>query len=385
MRTTSKRMLAASILLSAVTLSCGGSGDGIGPTTLTLGQQLQEALDEGFAQVSDGKGFSVAVWTPAQPMWTGVAGVSHAAVPITRRTVFAAGSITKTFTALTILRLAEAGILDLDDSLHSWLPDYAHVDRDINLRQLLNHTSGLSDFVDTPGWFIPLLNEPNRIWGMEEYLVNSITAPYFAKGTAWSYSSTGYVLLRMIIEQATGGTIAEAYRYYVIEPLDLLDTYTCHEESLPGETAHGWLDITGDGVYDDFSTIPNTSFCSAAGGQIFTTASDLAMLARAFMHRRTFLRASTYNEMTDFYLPSGHDEPMVQGYGLGLMWFNNAWTSGQTIWGHGGNAPGYAAGMLYMVDYGTVVTLMDNTEEGEAMVVLDRILDVITQNVNRLE
>jgi CubicO group peptidase (beta-lactamase class C family) len=200
-----KRMLASSILLSAVTLSCGGGGDGIGPTTLTMEQQLQAALDEGFAQVDDAKGFSVAVWTPTQPMWTGVAGVSHAAVPITHRTPFAAGSITKTFTALTILRLAELGILDLDDSLHSWLPDYTHVDRDITIRQLLNHTSGLSDFVDTPGWIIPILNEPNRVWGMEEYLLTSITAPYFAKGTAWSYSTTGYVLLRMIIEAATGG------------------------------------------------------------------------------------------------------------------------------------------------------------------------------------
>jgi CubicO group peptidase (beta-lactamase class C family) len=170
----------------------------------------------------------------------------------------------------------------------------------------------------------------------------------------------------------------------VIEPLDLIDTYTCHEESLGG-TAHGWLDITGDDVYDDFSTIPNTSFCSAAGGQVFTTPRDLATLARALMHRQTFLRAASYNEMTDFYLPSGHDEPMVQGYGLGLMWFNSAWTSGQTVWGHGGNAPGYAAGMLYMVDYGTVVTLMDNTEEGEAMVVLDGILEVIMQNVDPLQ
>jgi D-alanyl-D-alanine carboxypeptidase len=205
-------MLATSILLSAVTLSCGGAGDGIGPTTLTLEQQLQEALDEGFTQVSNGKGFSVAVWTPSQPMWTGVAGVSHGAIPITRRSVFAAGSITKTFTALTVLRLAEAGILDLDDSLHSWLPDYTHVDRDINLRQLLNHTSGLSDFVDTPGWITPLLNEPNRVWGMEEYLLTSIAAPYFAKGTAWSYSTTGYVLLRMIIEQVTGGARGDGPR-----------------------------------------------------------------------------------------------------------------------------------------------------------------------------
>ncbi len=388
MKTTCKRMLAASILSAAAPLSCAGNGTPLTPLTpeehsqATLDEgfaeeQLQAALDEGFAGV-DGRGFSVSVVMPGQPMWTGVAGVSHDAVPITRQTVFAAGTITKTFTALTILRLAEEGYLDLDDSLHSWLPDYPHVDRDITIRQLLNHTSGLSDFADPPGWFIPLVNEPNRVWGMEEYFLQTIREPYFEKGTGWSYSTSGYLLLRMIIELATGSTVSAQYRQYVIDPLGLTHTYTCPDDPLPTDRAHGWLDITGNDIYDDLSTLPNTSFCSATGGQVFTTSGDLARLATAFMHERTFLDEATYAEMSDFHFPTGHDEPLVYGYGLGLAWFNRLFLSGQRVWGHGGNAPGYAAGMLYMVDYATVVIVMDNTGEGEAMGrILTQIFEVI--------
>jgi len=375
MKGTSKRLLLFHFLFSAAALSC--TGDGTGPTARTLEERLQAALDEGFAG-TEGKGLSVAVLVPGRSMWTGVAGVSHDDVPITPRTAFGAGSITKTFTALTVLRLAEEGYLSLDDSLHSWLPDYPHVDHDITIRQLLNHTSGLSDFVDVPGWIIPLLQEPNRVWGMEEYFLETIREPYFEKGTGWSYSTSGYILLRMIIELASGSTVGAQYREYVIDPLELSDTYVCPYDPLPADWAHGWLDITGDDVYDDFSIIPTTSWCSAVGGAVYTTPTDLTKLGDALMHERTLLDDPSYDEMTDFYYPSGHDEPMVYGYGLGLLWFNSSFVSGEKVWGHAGNAPGYAAGMLYMVDHGVVVSLMDNTEYGEAMIVVDGIFDVVT-------
>jgi D-alanyl-D-alanine carboxypeptidase len=181
----------------------------------------------------------------------------------------------------------------------------------------------------------------------------------------------------MIIEQATASTVAAQYRRYVLDPLGLSDTYVCPDDPLPGDTAHGWFDVTGDGVYDDFSAVSNAAFCSAAGGQVFSTSSDLATLANALMSERTFLSDAAYAAMTDFFLPSGHDEPMVQGYGLGLMWFNPAFVSGQRVWGHGGNAPAYAAGMLYLVDHGAVVAAMDNTEEGDGMEALNAILQVV--------
>jgi D-alanyl-D-alanine carboxypeptidase len=376
MKRTRRHLLAVSVALPAIALACGGNGSQTAPTPLTVEERLETALEAGFAR-TNGRGFSVSVLVPGRPMWTGVRGVSHGTVPITPSSVFAAGSITKTFTALTILRLAEEGRLSLDDPVRSWFPPLPHVDAEITIRQLLNHTSGLSDFVDVPGWFTQILSDPDRVWDMEEFFLATIREPYFEKGTAWSYSTSGYLLLRMIIEQATASTVAAQYRRYVLDPLGLSDTYVCPDDPLPGDTAHGWFDVTGDGVYDDFSAVSNAAFCSAAGGQVFSTSSDLATLANALMSERTFLSDAAYAAMTDFYLPSGHDEPMVQGYGLGLMWFNPAFVSGQRVWGHGGNAPAYAAGMLYLVDHGAVVAAMDNTEEGDGMEALNAILQVV--------
>ncbi|MEJ2218745.1 MAG: serine hydrolase [Gemmatimonadota bacterium] len=374
MTTTHTCRAVAVILCTAGAFAC--AGDATAPEPTTFEDSLEAALDSGFAQTS-GKGFSVAVLVSGRPMWTGARGVSHGTVAITPASVFAAGSITKTFTSLTILRLAEEGMLSLDDSLFRWLPSYPYVDSTITIRQLLNHTSGLSDFTDAQGWLIPLLEEPNRVWSMEEWFLATIQPPYFAKGTSWSYSTSGYLLLRMIIERATGSTVAAQYHRYVIDPLSLHDTYVCPDDSLPATVAHGWLDITGDGVYDDFATVPRTAFCSAAGGQIFSTPTDLAKLGNALMRERTILDDASYAEMTDFVFPTGHDEPLVYGYGLGFLWFNPTFFSGQKVWGHSGNAPGYAAAMLYLVDHDAVVALGDNTDAGDGMGTLDAILPVV--------
>lgn len=346
----------------------------------TFGESLQVTLNEAFSE-TNGVGVSVSVLIPGEPEWKGSVGVSHGAHPITPQSVFAAGSITKTFTALTILRLAEEGLLSVDDSLHAWFPPYPHVDPDITIRQLLNHTSGLSDFVDQPGWFQWVYSDPDRIWEMEEFFLATVAPPYFEKGTQWSYSSTGYLLLRMIIEKATGSSVADQYRTHILEPLGLSSTFTVPGDPLPSTWAHGWFELTGDGAYDDFSYLDNTAFCTAAGGQVYSTASDLAKLGRAIMHDRSILQESSYEEMKDFVYPLGHDEPMVKGYGLGLMSFDESFTFGHEVWGHGGNAPGYAAGMLYLPDYSVVVGIMDNTEEGEAMEVLGPILDAILEHL----
>ena len=267
--------------------------------------------------------------------------------------------------------------MSLDDSLHTWLPPYPFVDPGITIRQLLNHTGGLSDLADPPGWIFQLLDDPGRLWGMEEYFLETIRPPYFEKGTAWSYSSSGYLLLRMIIETVSKSTVATQYRRRVLTPLGMEDTYTCLEEDLPADWAHGWWDLDGDGAYDDFTLLPNTSWCSAVGGAIYTTPTDLVKLGDALMQARTILDEGTYAEMTDFFVPVGQDEPMVQGYGLGLMRFHPDFVSGLEAWGHGGNAPGYAAGMFYLVDHGVVIAVMDNTEHGVAMEVLDDLLHVI--------
>jgi len=112
---------------------------------------------------------------------------------------------------------------------------------------------------------------------------------------------------------------------------------------------------------------------------VFTTAPDLARLGADLMRDRTILTEASYAEMTDFNYPVGRDEPMVQGYGLGLMIIGPSFLGGRTVWGHGGNAPGYAAALLFLPAYDAVVGILDNTWDGQAMNTMLRIFEVIEE------
>ncbi|HSF84722.1 MAG TPA: serine hydrolase domain-containing protein [Acidimicrobiia bacterium] len=338
---------------------------------------LQATLDAGVIE-HGGKGFTFAVILPDGKRWVGVTGVSHGTTKVTPDVLFAAGSITKTWTATTIMQLAEEGVLSLDDPVCEWLPEIPNVDRSITLRQLLNHTSGVHDYIDHPDyWKSAVWDEPDRSWTPGETLATYLLEPYFAPGTAWHYSNSGYVLLRMIIMEATGSDIATVYRNRFFDPLGLDGTFVIPGEEPPNNIAHGWWDLDGDGEYDDFSATPYTAFASGLGGQVFTTAEDLAEWTRALYHEQTVLRADSFAEMIDFYPTEMEDEPLLDGYGLGAVRFAPEFVSGLEVWGHGGDAPGYAAGAFYLPDYGISMGFADNTERGDAMPLIDDMMGLI--------
>ena len=111
--------------------------------------QLQTVIDGGVA-MAQAKGISAAVILPDGETWTGSSGISHGDVPIDAATVFAAGSIGKSFTAAVVHQLAEEGLISLDDPIGMWLPEFAHIDPSIPIRLLLNHRSGLHQFIRHP-------------------------------------------------------------------------------------------------------------------------------------------------------------------------------------------------------------------------------------------
>ena len=297
---------------------------------------------------------------------------------------FAAGSITKTWTACTILQLAEEGVITLEDPLSDWLPAYPNVDGAITIRQLLNHTGGIYNFTEHPEyWEAVIWDDPARDWPPEETILKYVLEPYFPKGEGWHYSNSGYVLLRMIIEEATGSSVATAYRNRFWDPLGLGRTYLAGEEELPANTAHGWWDMDGDRVYDDFGSVPRNAFSSGTGGQVFATAEDLAQWARALYHEQTVLSQESFEEMVTFLPVSMESEPLLAGYGLGAVRFSPEVFDDLEVWGHGGDAPGYAAGSFYLPDYGVSVGVADNTENGDAMHLLDDLMGVVLRNVEK--
>jgi D-alanyl-D-alanine carboxypeptidase len=381
-----RRAVAAVATIGMVVAGCGDSGDTSGgspPTetpagvVLPPGDELQATLDAGVRQ-HGGKGFTFAVIMADGTRWVGASGVSHGTTEITPDMPFAAGSITKTWTAATILQLADEGVLDLEDTVAEWLPAYPNVDGSITIRQLLNHTSGIYNYTDHPDyWQSVVWDEPGRTWTPAETITTFQLQPYFEPGAGWHYSNSGYALLRTIITEATGSDIATVYRARFFDPLGLDGTVVVPAEELPANTAHGWWDLDGDGAYDDFSATPYTAFASGVGGQVFATAEDLAEWIRALYHERRVLSPSAFDEMVDFRPVRMEEEPLLAGYGLGSVRFAREVVSGKEAWGHGGNAPGYAAGAFYLPEYGITMGFADNTERGDAMPLLDDMMGLI--------
>lgn len=245
------------------------------PIELGLHENFQKALDDGIKKYGV-KGISASVIMPDGEMWSGTSDISSVGVPITTDMLFSAGSITKMFTACTILELANEGIINLEDSLHKWLPSYPNIDDNITIKQLLNHTNGIFDLVEHPTTLIQsVLNDPDRVWTLEEVVQNYTMEPYFSPGVDWHYSNTGYLLLRMIIKEATKLAISDEYRNRFFEPLGMENSYVAPDDALQGDVAQAWLDLNNDGNYDELPFL--TSFYSMAGGGVFCTASDLAI------------------------------------------------------------------------------------------------------------
>lgn len=347
----------------------------------TLAEKLQDALDNGLVTYN-GKGVSAAVILPDGETWIGVSGVSHGTTEITSDMPFGAGSITKNFTAATILQLAEEGELSLDDSLYEWLPSYPYVDSTITIRQLLNHSSGLYDIIDNPDYWQEIFQNPSKVWMPAELIIAFNHQAVFLKGTDWNYSSTpGYALLRMIIEDITASDITTVYQDRLFVSYALSNTFASKGGSLPANTTHGWWDLDNDGDYDDFFSWPRTAFASGICGEVFSTAEDLAKWARALFHEKNVLSQETLDKMLTFHSPCTGEESLGAGYGLGAVRFNPDFFNDLEVIGHSGNAPGYAAACLYLPDYGVCLGFTDNTEEGDAMYIITDLLNIIVDHI----
>lgn len=343
---------------------------------LPYAQELQNALADGLEQYG-GKGISVAVIVPGYRPWVGVSGISHETTPITPETIFDAGSIHKFFTAAVIMQLAEEGVLSLDDPLSKWLPSYPHIGNTITIRQLLNHTSGIFDMVRHPDYWEAMSADVMRIWEPGEILNNFMLEPYFQKGKGWHYSTPGYILLRMIIEEATGKDLVAVYRNILWENHNLENTYLAIYEELPENTAHGWFDLDGDGTYEEISNFK--SFNSSTHGAIFTTAEDLAMWTQDYFHAKTVVNQESLEQALAFQ-PTSPEEPLTKGYGLGVVQFSPEIFNNIEILGHSGNAAGYAAGCFYLPEYEISIGIMVNTHAGETMPTVFDILNILTMD-----
>ena len=304
--------------------------------------QLETALTEKVtAQVP---GATIAITSPLGN-WSEAAGVANIEnnTPLQPDDRFQIGSVTKTFTATTVLKLAEAGALTLEDTLTHWLPQEVTADipnsDEITIRQLLNHTSGIAEYDNI--LLQQALTNPNIFlndWQPEEIveLINGVE-PFFAPGESWQYSNTNYTLAGMVIEAATGNNIAAEMRTQIFEPLNLENTFFAGEEEIPGGYVKGYFDFDFDGVLDDVS-VANPSW-TWTNGAIVSNTQDLTQFARDLYAGELLSQESLAQMFTLVDTGRGFS------YGLGMMSFETPDLG--TVVGHRGGTLGFNANMWY--------------------------------------
>ncbi|MFF8815397.1 serine hydrolase domain-containing protein [Streptomyces pactum] len=299
---------------------------------------LQEQLDHVVATAAVG---ALAEVRDEHGVWRGTGGVAELGTtrPVPATGTFRAGSITKTFVATVVLQLVDEGRLGLDDPVERWLPGAVPDGHRITVRHLLNHTSGVYDYLSTlpmpPGQ--AFLANRWRTWTADELVRRAVAHPpsFDPPGSDYAYSNTGYLLLGRIIEEASGRPYGAEITARIILPLGLTGT------SLPGSSVriggphpHGYVPIEqADGVVRLVDYTEMNPSVMGAGGEIISTTGDLNRFTAALLGGRLLPR----------HLIDAMKTPGVEGgtYGLGLAWRDTS--CGVRVYGNDGDALAYQA------------------------------------------
>jgi D-alanyl-D-alanine carboxypeptidase len=287
-------------------------------------------------------------------------------------------STTKMFTAVAVLQLAGDGKLSLDDTVEKYLPGVvrgtgagAAIDgRNITIRQLLNHTSGMTrEMPLMPRGILPI---KDRYFEARELLDAALAeAPTFAPGQerVWMYSNAGYVLLGLVAQKVAGRPFAEVVTEQVINRAGLKETYYPGpgDRDLRAPHPRGYLfarDAEGKPISDELVDI--TRFdpsIAGAAGQMIATPSDVNKFLVALQEGR-LLKPGQLAEMRQTVEAPGF--PDGWRYGLGTI--EMKLSCGVTAYGHGGDADGFQTRAAITPDGRAVTVAVTNDETGRAEV-----------------
>lgn len=337
------------------------------------------ALDSYVADMMtlyDVPGAAIAIVQDGEVIYSNGFGVRNTETgePNTAETQFAIGSVTKSFTALAIAQLVDAGVFDLDTPVIDYWPDFKLADetatQTVTLRHLLSHTSGLPPYTDD-FWYN---HRPTRQEIIENVATISLSA---APGELYQYNNQNFLLAGWLIEQVVGQTWEDYVREHIFMPLGMENAnFDIHE--MQQQPDYAWPHAMD--ILEGVQPIPFFDGLTAIGpaGSINATIQDMANYAIFQLGDGTFKEQRVVSETM---LNEMHT-PQVEGYGLG--WVPDRYKGIETVW-HNGSIDGFTANMMLVPSENLGAVALSNADEAALFVdavlkgLVDRVLDLGTE------
>jgi CubicO group peptidase (beta-lactamase class C family) len=320
------------------------------------------------ARLSDvAPGGAVLIARKGQVIYRKAFGVSdlQSKVPVQPDMIFRIGSITKQFTAIAILQLAEQGKIKLQDSIQVYLPDFPHKAYPITIENLLTHSSGIINFQDIKNPAPEKVHEhytPQQ--GIDYFKDEPLT---FKPGSQFEYSNSNFFLLGYLIEQVTGQSFGDYIKGYLIAPAGLTHTFYLPTNPQIADLARGYTRF--DGKHWENAGLQDPTIMYAAGG-LAANADDMLKWHKALLTGKLINPDLLAKACTAFKVEKG-----VQQYGYG--WFIKELDGVKTV-EHSGSTDGYQADEMWLPDEDIyVVTLFNGFEN-------DMDWQVLTNDIARI-
>ncbi len=349
----------------AIALSCAMA---LGATHMLRAEAIDDYV-EAQRQAQRIPGLSIAIVRDGRVVKARGYGLANVEldVPASAKTIYQSGSVGKQFAATAVMMLVEEGKLALDDRISKYLPDAPASWKDITLRHLLSHTSGIPEYTET----VDLRKDYT-----EDELYRFLAAPTldFAPGEKWSYSNAGYVLVGILIRKATGRFYGDVLHDRIFAPLGMETARVISEADIVPSRSAGYRLVDGALKNQEWvAPMLNTT----ADGALYLTVLDMAKWDAALYTERLLKRSSlqamwTPARLNDGQPAGGYDEGMA--YGLG--WALGTQAHHRKI-EHSGSWQGFQARIARYVDDRLTVVVFANLAEANLGVIAHGIAGLV--------
>lgn len=309
-------------------------------------------------------GITVLIHTPNEGTWMNSVGLSsiESQTPMENCNIYHSASVAKTYHAVAAMTLVEEGKLDLDKTIDEYLPKFVCENlanrKTATVRQLMNHSAGIPDFIEDSDHVLDYFNDLKRIFTTEEYLAYICgDDPLFPAGENVSYSNTHTVLLALIMDEVAGNH-AQVITDNIISKLGLTQTFYKNEKGYPAPNGvvNTYVDFREDGVMVNSSEIER-NFASMSIGHDGMLASpyDYFSFLQALFEGNLISEAS----LAQMIEPVSHNAAVSWGEGLGLEIVKSP-MGGLTRIGHNGGSLGAANNVYYYPEEDSYIVTCSN-------------------------